>query len=57
VALRLLGARDVSASFLDHVTTYHIGELAAQGVLAPSTKASLSPRYLVAEEVTKDLMP
>jgi hypothetical protein len=57
VALRLLGARDVTASFLDRVTTYHIGELAAQGVLAPSTKASLSPRYLVAEEVTKDLMP
>lgn len=56
-ALRLLGARDVSASFLDRVTTCHVEELAAQGVLAPSTKASLSPRYLVAEEVSKELMP
>jgi hypothetical protein len=56
-ALRLLGARDVTASFLDRVTTFHIDELSAQGVLAPSTKASLSPRYLVAEGVSKDLMP
>jgi hypothetical protein len=56
-ALRLLGARDVSASFLDRVTGFHITELAAQGVLAPSTKASLSPRYLLAEQVSRDLMP
>jgi hypothetical protein len=56
-ALRLLGARDVSASFLDRVTSFHVSELAAQGVLAPSTQASLSPRYLVAEEVTRDLKP
>lgn len=56
-ALRLLGARDVSASFLDRVTAAHIEELAAQGVLAPSTQASLSPRYLVAEEVSRDLRP
>lgn len=56
-ALRLLGARDVTASFLDRVTTFHVDELAAQGVLAPSTKASLSPRYLVAEDVSKELMP
>lgn len=56
-ALRFLGARDVSASFLDRVTTCHVEELAAQGVLAPSTKASLSPRYLVAEEVSRELMP
>jgi hypothetical protein len=56
-ALRLVGARDVSASFLDRVTNYHVSELAAQGVLAPSTQASLSPRYLVAEEVTRDLKP
>jgi hypothetical protein len=55
--LRLVGARDVSASFLDRVTTYHLSELQAQGVLAPSTQASLSPRYLVAEEVSRDLMP
>ncbi len=56
-ALRMLGARDVSASFLDRVTTFHVTELAAQGVLAPSTQASLSPRYLIAEEVSRDLMP
>lgn len=57
LALRLLGARDVSASFLDRVTTVHIEELSAQGVLAPSTQASLSPRYLVAEAVSRDLQP
>ncbi len=56
-ALRLVGARDVSASFLDRVTSFHVSELAAQGVLAPSTQASLSPRYLVAEEVSRDLKP
>ena len=56
-ALRLVGARDVSASFLDRVTSFHVSELSAQGVLAPSTQASLSPRYLVAEEVSRDLMP
>lgn len=56
-ALRFLGARDVSASFLDRVTTFHVTELAAQGVLAPSKQASLSPRYLIAEEVSRDLMP
>jgi len=56
-ALRLLGARDVSASFLDRVTSCHVEELAAQGVLAPSTQASLSPRYLVAKDVSSDLMP
>lgn len=56
-ALRLLGARDVSASFLDRVTSYHVSELNAQGVLAPSTQASLSPRYLIAEEVSSELMP
>ena len=56
-ALRLVGARDVSASFLDRVTAFHVSELAAQGVLAPSTQASLSPRYLIAEEVSRDLKP
>ena len=56
-ALRLVGARDVSASFLDRVTSFHVFELAAQGVLAPSTQASLSPRYLVAEEVSRELKP
>lgn len=57
LALRLLGARDVTASFLDRVTASHIDELSAQGVLAPSTKASLSPRYLVAKDVSQDLQP
>ncbi len=57
LALRALGARDVTASFLDRVTTHHVDELSAQGVLAPSTQASLSPRYLVAEDVTKSLQP
>ncbi len=56
-ALRLVGARDVSASFLDRVTSFHVSELASQGVLAPSTQASLSPRYLVAEEVSRELKP
>ena len=37
--------------------SFHVSELAAQGVLAPSTQASLSPRYLVAEEVSRDLKP
>ena len=57
IPLRVLGARDVSASFLDRVTNFHVSELAAQGVLAPSTQASLSPRYLIAEEVSRDLKP
>lgn len=57
LALRLLGARDVTASFLDRVTASHIDELASQGVLAPSTQASLSPRYLVAEAVSRELKP
>ena len=56
-ALRLLGARDVTASFLDRVTSFHVAELSAQGVLAPSTQASLSPRYLVAEAVSRELQP
>jgi hypothetical protein len=57
LALRLLGARDVTASFLDRVTGCHVEELMAQGVLAPSTHASLSPRYLVAKDVSRELMP
>lgn len=55
--LRLLGARDVSASFLDRVTSYHVAELSAQGILAPSTQASLSPRYLLADDVAREVMP
>jgi len=57
LALRLLGGQDVSASFLDRVTGQHIAELTAQGVLAPSTEASLSPRYLLAGDVSRDLNP
>lgn len=56
-ALRLLGGRDVTASFLDRVTGQHIAELTAQGVLAPSTEASLSPRYLLAGDVSRELKP
>jgi len=56
-ALRLLGARDVTASFLDRVTSFHVSELSAQGVLAPSRQASLSPRYLVAEAVSREVQP
>lgn len=55
--LRLLGARDVSASFLDGVTTQHVAELTAQGVLTPTGDVELSPRYVVDENVAKDVKP
>jgi len=55
--LRLLGARDVSASFLDRVTTQHIGELTADGVLTPTGRAEISPRYYVDEQVAAALKP
>lgn len=55
--LRLLGARDVSASFLDGVVNQHVGELTAQRVLMPSDDAELSPRYVLAESVAADLKP
>ena len=54
-ALRALGVRDVTASFLDRVVGHHITELVAQGALTPSESASLSPRYLIAESVTSEL--
>jgi len=57
VVLRLLGARDVSASFLDGVTSQHVAELTAQGVLTPTGEVELSPRYLVEENVAKELKP
>jgi hypothetical protein len=57
LALRLLGARDVSASFLDGVTNQHVAELTAQGVLTHTGDVELSPRYLVDENVAKDLKP
>ena len=55
--LRLLGARDVSASFLDRVTSLHVSELTAQSVLTPTGDTELSPRYLVDENVAKELKP
>ena len=54
-ALRALGVRDVTASFLDRVVGHHITELTAQGALTPSESASLSPRYTIAESVTSEL--
>jgi hypothetical protein len=54
--LRLLGAKDVSASFLDRVATLHVSELVAQRVLVPSEEVGLTPRYSidggVAEAIT-----
>lgn len=55
--LRFLGAREVSASFLDRVVSQHVTELTSQGVLTPSEDTSLSPRYVVAEKVAEDLKP
>lgn len=57
LVLRLLGARDVSASFLDGVTSQHIDELTAGGVLIPTDDVELSPRYRVDENVAKELKP
>ena len=53
-ALRVLGVRDVTASFLDRVVGHHVTELVAQGALMPSESASLSPRYMIAESVTSE---
>jgi len=55
--LRVFGARDVSDSFLDRVVNQHAEELTAQRVLTPAEEASLSPRYVVAESVSRDLKP
>ena len=55
--LRLLGARDVSASFLDRVTSLHVAELSAQQVLTPTRDTELSPRYSVDDNVAKELKP
>jgi len=55
--LRLLGARDVSASFLDRVTGQHVDELTAQGVLSPSDEVEISPRFLVDERVAEEIRP
>lgn len=57
IVLRLLGARDVSASFLDRVTTLHLSELSAQGVLTPSEDVELSPRYRLDENIATELKP
>lgn len=55
--LRLFGARDVSDSFLDRVVSLHAQELTAQRVLIPAEEASLSPRYVVAESVSREVKP
>ncbi len=55
--LRLFGARDVSGSFLDRVVSQHTQELTAQRVLIPAEEASLSPRYVVAESVSREVEP
>jgi hypothetical protein len=55
--LRLLGARDVSASFLDRVTTQHTAELTAQGILVPTGDVELSPRYHLDDNVADALKP
>ncbi len=55
--LRLFGARDVSGSFLDRVVSQHTQELTAQRVLIPTEEASLSPRYVVAESVSREVKP
>lgn len=55
--LRLFGARDVSDSFLDRVVSQHTQELTAQRVLIPTEEASLSPRYVVAESVSREVKP
>jgi hypothetical protein len=45
--LRLLGARDVSASFLDRVANLHVTELVRQRVLVPTEEVALTPRYTI----------
>ena len=55
--LRLLGARDVSASFLDRVTSQHASELTAHRILTPSDDAELSPRYHIDENVSEEIKP
>ena len=55
--LRVFGARDVSGSFLDRVVNQHAEELTIQRVLIPAEEASLSPTYVVAESVSRDLKP
>ena len=57
LVLRLLGARDVSASFLDRVTSEHVSELEARGVLTRADEVELSPRYLVDDNVQDELRP
>lgn len=57
LVLRLLGARDVSASFLDRVTTQHVSELTSQGVIEPAEEVEISPRYRIDERVGEGLQP
>lgn len=53
--LRLLGARDLTPSFLDRVVGQHVAELEARQVLDPVEGASISPRYAVADEVLVEI--
>ena len=55
--LRLLGAKDVSASFLDRVANLHVTELVAQRVLAPTEEVSLTPRYVIDGNVAEGITP
>ena len=43
--------------FLDGVTNQHVAELTAQGVLTPTGDVELSPRYLIDDNVAKELKP
>lgn len=55
IVLKLLGARDVSPSFLDEVVDQHVSDLVGRGVLLPVEGASLSPRYEVAQQVIEEI--
>lgn len=57
LVLRLLGVRDVSASFLDRVATLHLSELGAQGVVSPAEDVELSPRYHLDDNIAAELTP
>jgi hypothetical protein len=55
--LRLLGAKDVSASFLDRVANLHVTELITQKVLIPTDEVALTPRYSIDGNVSEGIVP
>jgi hypothetical protein len=55
--LRILGAKDVSASFLDRVANLHVTELVARRVLLPTDEVALTPRFLIDEDVSAGIQP